>query len=204
MAEDEARREEERKEEERQEEARQEEARRAAAAAGGNDELATALAEAEQLREENTALAEQNRELMGGLTEEGDVGAELATERAARVALEKRFEDSERRGAVAEARAAILEEQPELRGHLDLIGEDDPERMRERAGKLKKFGEDQLAASRAAMEKEVAGKYGVPLGSSAEGAVAPEEAKARQEAIDSGDATAVAGQIVDKELDKLM
>jgi len=204
MAEDEARREEERKEEERQEEARQEEARRAAAAAGGNDELATALAEAEQLREENTALAEQNRELMGGLTEEGDVGAELATERAARVALEKRFEDSERRGAVAEARAAILEEQPELRGHLDLIGEDDPAKMRERAARLKKYGEDKLTAGRAALEKEIGERYGVPLGSSAEGTVAPEAVEARKKAVDSGDATAVAGQIVESELDKLM
>ena len=206
MSEEEARREEERKEEERKEAERQEEARKAAegAGGGGGEELATALEEAERLREENAALADQNRELLGSLSEEGDIGAELAEERTARQALEKRVEGMDRERTVERERAAILKEQPELAEHLDLIGEDDPEKMRERAAKLKKFGEDRLAASRTAVEKEVAAKYGVPLGSSAEGAVAPEEKEARKKAIDSGDAATVAGQIVEKDLDKLL
>ena len=200
MSEEEARREEARKEEERKEAERRE----AAGGGEGNEELAAALEEAERLKEENAALADQNKELLGSLSEEGDIGAELAEERTARQALEKKVEGMAQERAVERERAAILKEQPELEGHLDLIGEDDPEKMRERAGKLKKFGEDRLAASRSAMEKEVAGKYGVPLGSSAEGAVAPEEKVARQKAIDAGDAGAVAGQIVEKDLDKLL
>lgn len=170
----------------------------------GGTELQTALDEATQLREENTALAEQNRELMGGMTDEGDLAQELADERAARRKLQTQVDDMQRGTAVDKARAEILKEQPELAEHLDLIGEDDPEKMKERAGKLKKFGAERLAASRAAAEREVAEKFGVPLGSTAEEAAPPEEVEARQKAIDAGDAGAVAGQVVEKELEKLV
>lgn len=166
----------------------------------GGDDVAEVYAEVERLREENVALAEQNRELVEGMSEESELRTELAQEKAEREALGKQVHA----GNIERARQEILAAQPGLKDHLDLIGEDDPEEMRKRAAKLKEFAEAGVAASRAALEKEMAEKFGVPLGSSAEGGTAPEEVEARKKAVDSGDATAVAGQIVEKELDKLM
>lgn len=184
-------------EEEHREEEREEEG---GAGARGNGEQSRALEEVEQLREENAALAEQNRELLEGMGEEGDLRGELAQEREKREKLEQRVAA----GEIERTRAAILVEQPELKDHLDLIGEDDPEKMRQRAARLKKYGEERLTASRAGLEKDIAEKFGVPLGSSAEGEVAPEEVEAREKAIDAGDAGAVASQIVEKEGGKLV
>ena len=175
----------------------------AAAGGGGEGErgdAAEVYAENERLREENVALAEQNRELVEGMSEEGELRTELAEERSQREALGQQV----RAGNIDRAREEILREQPELREHLELIGEDDPGEMRKRAEKLKKFSEASVAASRGALEKEIAGKFGVPLGSSTEGEVTAEEAAKRREAVDAGDASAVAAQIVEGELDKLM
>lgn len=175
-------------------EAERVEAEGAGAGGGGEQE------EVEQLREENAALAEQNRELLEGMGDEGDLRGELAEERGKREALEGRVAA----GEIERTRAAILVEQPELKDHLDLIGEDDPEKMRQRAAKVKKYGEERLDASRADLERGIAEKYGVPLGSGAEGEAEPEEVEARAKAVAAGDASAVAGQIVEKEVDKLV
>lgn len=164
---------------------------------GGGAEV---YGELERLREENAALAEQNRELAEGLTEEDELRTELAEERSQREALGEQV----RVGNIERARQEILREQPGLREHLELIGEDDPGEMRKRADKLKKFSEASVAASRGALEKEIAGKFGVPLGSSAEGEQTAEAVAERKKAVDAGDASAVAGQIVEGELDRLM
>ena len=190
--------EEERKEEERKEEERAREGGAGSEGRGAGE--GDADEELERLREENVALAEQNRELVEGLSEESELRTELAAERAEREALGKEVQT----GKIERARQEILAAQPELKDHLELIGEDDPEEMRKRAANLKAFGAANVTASRAALEKEMAEKFGVPLGSSAEGGAAPEEVEARKKAVDAGDAGAVAEQIVEKELGNLV
>jgi len=166
------------------------------AESGGED----VYAELERLREENAALAEQNRELLDGSTDVEQLRGELAEERGKREAFEEKYSA----GEIERARLEILRDHPELKEHMELIEAGSPDEMRKRAEKLKEFSEARVAASRTALEREIAEQFGMPLGSSVEGQRTPEKEKARQEAVGAGDAEEVAGQVVEEKFDQLM
>lgn len=194
------------------EETKNEEAGVASAGDGEKDaELARMYAEQERLTAERDAYAQQAQELLSGGEDVESAVARLEAERAEQ---EQRLKMQEERISGLErdlqgqrrlqARAEIERDYPELAGHMELIPDEEPEKMKERAEKLKGFAISSVEKGREAHEKEIAARFGVALGSSAEGRIPPEKREAREKAVGSGDAETVAAQIVEENLEGII
>jgi len=191
----------------------------------GNQEVAQKLAKAEkelsdlqsaveegrrqisELQAEKDEAEAQLTQLMAEPLTQEDIGGEIENLRGQVSSLQEESKTLRERLNVSDRRAArleILAEHPELRGSEDLITEGSPEEMKAQAEKLSRFAAAQIEASRRGIERELAEKFGPPLGSSTEVKREPEADKRLREARDAGDATSVAEQIVGENLDKLL